>query len=410
MKNALAILTGGGPAPGMNTVIASVAKTFLRDGYRVIGLHGGYSSLFTTTPRMIDIDFLMADDIFNKGGSMLKMSRFKPSDSDFENRFNLSLFQDNNIKLLVTVGGDDTASTANRISAFLAKKNYPISNIHVPKTIDNDLPLPNSSPTFGYNSAKAQGTVIGTAVMEDARTSENWFVVSAMGRSAGHLALGIAGACHYPMVVIPEFFNKTTITLDKIIRMVISSIVKRKIMGINYGAAMISEGVFHSLSDEELKKTGVNFSYDDHGHPELGKVSKAHIFNNMLEQVNKEIGLKVKTRPVEIGYEIRCHTPIAYDLTYCSLLGMGVFKLFKEGHTGCMVYVDHVGNISPLFLKDIQDPVTGKIPPRLVNINTNKVQSYIEDIMDYVTPADYEAAKQFIDNPEEYDLMKILNW
>ena len=89
---------------------------------------------------------------------------------------------------------------------------------------------------------------------------------------------------------------------------------------------------------------------------------------------------------------------------------MGVFKLFKEGHTGCMVYVDHVGNISPLFLKDIQDPVTGKIPPRLVNINTNKVQSYIEDIMDYVTPADYEAAKQFIDNPEEYDLMKILNW
>ncbi len=410
MKNAVAILTGGGPAPGMNTVIASVAKTFLRDGYRVIGLHGGYSSLFTTTPRMIDIDFLMADDIFNKGGSMLKMSRFKPSDSDFENRFNLSLFQDNNIKLLVTVGGDDTASTANRISAFLAKKNYPISNIHVPKTIDNDLPLPNSSPTFGYNSAKAQGTVIGTAVMEDARTSENWFVVSAMGRSAGHLALGIAGACHYPMVVIPEFFNKTTITLDKIIRMVISSIVKRKIMGINYGAAMISEGVFHSLSDEELKKTGVNFSYDDHGHPELGKVSKAHIFNNMLEQVNKEIGLKVKTRPVEIGYEIRCHTPIAYDLTYCSLLGMGVFKLFKEGHTGCMVYVDHIGNISPLFLKDIQDPVTGKIPPRLVNINTNKVQSYIEDIMDYVTPADYEAAKQFIDNPEEYDLMKILNW
>ena len=410
MKNAVAILTGGGPAPGMNTVIASVAKTFLRDGYRVIGLHGGYSSLFTTTPRMIDIDFLMADDIFNKGGSMLKMSRFKPSDSDFENRFNLSLFQDNNIKLLVTVGGDDTASTANRISAFLAKKNYPISNIHVPKTIDNDLPLPNSSPTFGYNSAKAQGTVIGTAVMEDARTSENWFVVSAMGRSAGHLALGLAGACHYPMVVIPEFFNKTTITLDKIIRMVISSIVKRKIMGINYGAAMISEGVFHSLSDEELKKTGVNFSYDDHGHPELGKVSKAHIFNNMLEQVNKEIGLKVKTRPVEIGYEIRCHTPIAYDLTYCSLLGMGVFKLFKEGHTGCMVYVDHVGNISPLFLKDIQDPVTGKIPPRLVNINTNKVQSYIEDIMDYVTPADYEAAKQFIDNPEEYDLMKILNW
>ena len=406
----IAILTGGGPAPGMNTVVASVAKTFLRDGYRVIGLHGGYSALFTENPRMQDLDFYTADDIFNKGGSMLKMSRFKPTDEDFEKRFNLNLFKDNDIKLLVTVGGDDTASTANRIAKFLESKQYPIANIHVPKTIDNDLPLPNGSPTFGYNSAKAGGCVICTAVMEDARTSENWFVVSAMGRSAGHLAMGLASSCHYPMVIIPEFFNKTEITVDKIIKLVVSCIVKRKLMGINYGAAMISEGVFHSLSDEEIKKSGINFTYDDHGHPELGKVSKAHIFNDMLERKLKDLKIGTKTRPVEIGYEIRCHTPIAFDLTYCSLMGMGVHKLFCEGNTGCMVYVDHQGNVSPLFLKDLQDPTTGKIPPRLVNVNTNKVQSYVNDIMDYITPADYEAAKKYLPNPEEYDFKKILNW
>lgn len=406
----IAILTGGGPAPGMNTVIASVAKTFLRDGYRVIGLHGGYSSLFTEEPRMQDITFLLADEIFNKGGSILKMSRFKPTNEDFEKRFNLSLFKDNDIKLLVTVGGDDTASTANRIAKFLASKQYPIANIHVPKTIDNDLPLPNSSPTFGYNSAKAQGCILATAVMEDARTSENWFVVSAMGRSAGHLALGIAGACHYPMVIIPEFFNKATISIDKIVNMVISCIIKRKLMGIDYGAAMISEGVFHSLSSEELIKAGINFSYDAHGHPELGKVSKANIFNDLLERKVKALGLAVKSRPVEIGYEIRCHTPIAFDLTYCSLMGMGVHKLFNEGHTGCMVYSDHQGNITPLFLKDLQDPTTGKIPPRLVNVNSNKVMSYVNDIMDYITPADYEAARQYVQHPEEYDFKRILNW
>lgn len=406
----IAILTGGGPAPGMNTVVASVAKTFLRDGFRVIGLHGGYSALFTEQPRMTEIDFLLADEIFNKGGSLLKMSRFKPTDEDFEKRFNIDFFRDNDVKLLVTVGGDDTASTANRIANFLASHQYLIANIHVPKTIDNDLPLPNSSPTFGYNSAKAQGCVIGTAVMEDARTSENWFLVSAMGRSAGHLALGIAGACHYPMVVIPEFFNKTEITIEKIINMVISCIVKRKLMGINYGAAMISEGVFHSLSDEEIKKSGINFSYDDHGHPELGKVSKANIFNDLLERRVKELGLKVKSRPVEIGYAIRCHTPIAFDLTYCSQMGMGVHKLFNDGCTGCMVYVDNLGNVSPLYLKDIQDPKTGKIPPRLVDVTSNKVMSYVNDIMDYLTPADYEAAKKYISNPEMYDFKKILNW
>lgn len=165
MKEAIAILTGGGPAPGMNTVVGSVAKTFLRKGYRVIGLHEGYTGLFNPSPRTVDIDYPMADGIFNQGGSFLQMSRFKPKDSDFENNFNLKFFTDNNIKLLVTVGGDDTASTANRIAKFLEAKKYPIANIHVPKTIDNDLPLPKGTPTFGYESAKDKGAVIARASM-----------------------------------------------------------------------------------------------------------------------------------------------------------------------------------------------------------------------------------------------------
>ena len=256
MKEAIAILTGGGPAPGMNTVVGSVAKTFLHHGYKVIGLHEGYTGLFNPTPRTVEIDFAMADAIFNQGGSFLQMSRFKPKDSDFENNFNLKFFTDNNIKLLVTVGGDDTASTANRIAKFLEAKQYPIANIHVPKTIDNDLPLPKGAPTFGYESAKDKGAVIARAVYVDARTSGNWFVLAAMGRSAGHLAFGIGEACHYPMIVIPEMFDKTEITVEKIVNLVISAILKRKLMGMDYGAAVISEGVFHSLSDEEIAKSG----------------------------------------------------------------------------------------------------------------------------------------------------------
>lgn len=410
MKQSIAILTGGGPAPGMNTVVGSVAKVFLKNGFRVIGLHGGYSGLFKENPNTVDIDFLYADNIFNKGGSAVKMSRFKPTDEDFEKRFNLNFFIDNNVKLLVTVGGDDTASTANRVAKFLQAKNYAISNIHVPKTIDNDLPLPNNSPTFGYHSAKAAGTVIGTTVYEDARTSENWFVVAAMGRSAGHLAFGIGAACHYPMIVIPEMFNKTEITCEKIVNLVISAIIKRKLMGLDYGVAMISEGVFHELSDEEIKNSGVTFSYDDHGHPELGKVSKAVIFNEMLENKIKQLGIKVKSRPVEIGYEVRCCTPIAFDLVYCSLLGFGVYKLFSEGSTGCMVYVDQNGDASPLFLKDLQDATTGKIPPRVVNIESQRVHSVIDSAMHYLSAEDYDAAKAYVADPQAYDFKKILNW
>ena len=107
---------------------------------------------------------------------------------------------------------------------------------------------------------------------------------------------------------------------------------------------------------------------------------------------------------------IRCQTPIAYDLTYCSELGIGVHKLFTEGKTGCMVYVDSEGNVSPLYLKDLQDPTTGKIPPRLVDIKSDKFSSVVENIINAVTPADYEAAKAYVENPEEYDFHKILNW
>ncbi|MGN1225942.1 MAG: 6-phosphofructokinase, partial [Candidatus Cryptobacteroides sp.] len=322
MKGSVIILCGGGPAPGMNTVVCSVAKTFLANGYRVIGLHGGYSGLFSKTPRTEDIDFFKADAYFNRGGSYLQMSRFKPTNEDFEKNFNLELFTQNDIKLLVTVGGDDTASTANRIAKFLEAKKYPIANIHVPKTIDNDLPLPNNTPTFGFNSAKDEGAHIARTAYEDARTSGNWLLISAMGRSAGHLALGIGEATHCPMTIIPEMFNKTQIGIDKIIKLTISAIIKRKLLGIDYGTVVVAEGVFHDLDPEEIKATGANLTYDEHGHPELGKISKAVMFNDILEKEFKKIGIKIKTRPIEIGYDVRCQDPIAFDLTYCSELAM----------------------------------------------------------------------------------------
>jgi 6-phosphofructokinase len=294
MKDSIIILAGGGPAPGINTVIGTTTKAFLAQGYRVLGLHGGYQGLFSKNPDVIEISYKLADQIFNRGGSFLMMSRYKPTQEDFDKNFNLDLFKENNIKLLVTIGGDDTASTANRIAKFLEAKNYPIHNIHVPKTIDNDLPLPDNTPTFGFNSAKAEGARIATTVYEDARTSGNWFIVCAMGRSAGHLALGIGASCHYPMIIIPEMFNKTKITLDKIIRLSVSAIIKRKIREIPYGGIMVSEGVFHSLDERELMATGVHFTYDEHGHPELGKISKAMLFNDILEIELKKIGLKVR--------------------------------------------------------------------------------------------------------------------
>jgi len=405
MKEAIVILAGGGPAPGINTVISSIAKVFLKDGYRVIGMHEGYKTLFTSNPKMQEFDFELADKIMNQGGSALVMSRHKPKDDEFNSDF----FVRNNVKLLVTIGGDDTASTANRISKYLHEHQVDIQNIHVPKTIDNDLPLPEGQPTFGYQSAKEEGVRIASTIYEDARTSGNWFIISAMGREAGHLAFGIGGACHLPMIIIPEMFNKSRISFEKITRMIISSIIKRKILGISYGVAIISEGVFHFMTDAEIESTNISFTYDDHGHPELGNVSKAHIFNLLLQRKLKELNLSVKSRPEELGYELRCVRPSAFDLMYCSLLGLGVKILYDQGMTACMVTSDPKGDVYPLFLKDVTDE-KGKVRPRMVNINSQKVTMVYNNNLQFLTEADYDAARKYMPDPENYDFNKILNW
>ncbi|NOR27912.1 MAG: 6-phosphofructokinase [Lutibacter sp.] len=401
-KKSILIICGGGPAPGINSVISTVTKEFLKDGYRVLGLHEGFKGIFSNKPKIKEMDFNHADRIFSRGGSTLIMSRFKPKNEEL----NEDLFLKNNVKLLVSIGGDDTASSANKITTYLQNKNIDISNIHVPKTIDNDLPLPDRNPTFGFHSAKDEGVRIGNTAYEDARTSQNWFVMSAMGRSAGHLAFGIATSCHFPMVVIPEMFNKNEITTDKVIRLVISSIIKRKIENIHYGVAMISEGVFHHLSNSELEKIGIHFTYDEHGHPELGNISKSHIFNMLIQNKLEELGLHVKSRPLELGYEIRCCRPIGFDLTLCTLLGMGVKKVFDEGKSGCIVSANSKGEITPLYLSDLEDEY-GKIQPRLVDVNSEFSKLCFQNLH-FIEESDYEEAKKYVNNPWEFDLKKIL--
>lgn len=180
-------------------------------------------------------------------------------------------------------------------------------------------------------------------------------------------------------------------------------------MGIDYGAAIISEGVFHFMSDEEIIATNINFTYDDHGHPELGNVSKSHIFNMLVQQKLKNLRIKVKSRPNEMGYELRCCRPIAYDLSYATLLGLGVYQLYAKKETGCMVTVDRKGEVSPLYLKDVADE-NGKVKPRLVNIDSDKAKLVYANNLHFITKQDYRAAKKYVQDPEEFDFMKILNW
>lgn len=399
----IAILCGGGPAPGINTVIATVTKVFLKAGYRVLAIHEGYKGLFAENPEVEELTYEKADGIYSRGGSAIKMSRFKPLDSDFTTH----LFVKEGIELLVTIGGDDTASTANRLTKFLLTHHVNIRNIHVPKTIDNDLPLPEGIPTFGFTSAKEMGVSIGKVIKAEAATTQNWYLLMSMGREAGHLAFEIGKGIHAAMIIIPEMFHQTSVTIDKIIRLIISSMVKRRILGQKSGVIVVSEGIFHFLKEEDIIASGITFEYDAHGHPELSEISKAHVITRILKNKLKELNLSVICRPVEVGYSLRCVDPSAFDLTYCTTLGIGVKKLYDEGHSGCMVAVNLEEEVIPVYLKDVEDE-NGKIRTRLVNVEKEVVRQTLQENVYYLTAADRELASEWLEHPEDFEYENLL--
>ena len=92
-----------------------------------------------------------------------------------------------------------------------------------------------------------------------------------------------------------------------------------------------------------------------------------------------ELTIAVKSRPVELGYELRCCRPIGFDLTLCKLLGIGVKKLFDEEESGCMVTANSKGEITPLYLSDLQDE-QGIIQPRLVDITSEFSRLYFQNL------------------------------
>ncbi len=399
----IAILCGGGPAPGINTVIATVTKVFLNAGYRVLAVHEGYKGLFADHPEIEELSYEKADQIYSRGGSAIKMSRFKPRDEDFNTR----LFVEEGIELLVTIGGDDTASTANRLTKFLAAHQVNIRNIHVPKTIDNDLPLPEGIPTFGFTSAKEMGVTIGKVIKAEAATTQNWYLLMSMGREAGHLAFEIGKGIQASMIIIPEMFDQTPITIDKILRLIVSAMVKRRILGQKSGVVVVSEGIFHFLQNQDIASSGIIFDYDAHGHPELSEISKAHVLTSLLKKKMQKLGLPIVCRPVEVGYSLRCVDPSAFDLTYCTTLGIGVKKLYDEGHTGCMVAVNLEEEVIPVYLKDVEDE-NGKIRTRLVNMEKEVIRQTFRESIYYLDAEDREAAGEWLENPEEFEYASIL--
>jgi len=249
-RQTLAILVGGGPAPGINGVIASATIEAVNRGLRVIGLLDGYRWLAKgDASHVVELGIRDVSRIHNTGGSILGTSRTNPATTAEMLEKTIETLTKLGVRYLVCIGGDDTTYGAAKIAEHARGR---IGVATVPKTIDNDLPLPENAPTFGYESARAAGTAIIEPLMEDARTTGRWYFAITMGRRSGALALGMCKSAGATLAIIPEEFRSEKLDLAMVADTLVGAIIKRRASGRDNGVAVIAEGIGERLDPTKM--------------------------------------------------------------------------------------------------------------------------------------------------------------
>jgi ATP-dependent phosphofructokinase / diphosphate-dependent phosphofructokinase len=381
-RTRLAILCGGGPAPGINSVISAATIEAINSGWEVVGILDGFDHLIRGSGK--DVRPLSIADVSRihvLGGSILRTSRANPTtrdegaaDPEWRMHNTVKALGELGVDLLVTIGGDDTAYSASKVAEAAAGR---IRVAHVPKTIDDDLPLPGGIPTFGFETARAVGVELVNNLMTDAMTTRRWFFVVAMGRSAGHLAVGIGKAAGATFTVIAEEFPpREPIRLQHLVDLVETSMLKRVAHGRPFGVAIFSEGLALRLAEDELAATFPELERDEHGHIRLGEMNLDQVLADLVKKRFKERGEKATVVAKNIGYELRCAPPIPFDIEYTRNLGFGAIDylrtLLREGRDdpGAMVTFQEE-HFVPLPFGSFSDPVTGRTRVREVNVNSD---------------------------------------
>jgi 6-phosphofructokinase len=366
MGGKLAVVVGGGPAPGINGVISAVTFEALKQGLSVIGMHDGFKWLSKgDTSHTTNLGKDEISRIHLRGGSIIGTSRDNPTKSPEKMANVIKALTSLGVTYLVTIGGDDTAFTSTRVEQEAQGR---IAVCHVPKTIDNDLPLPHGVPTFGFETARSLGTQLVENLMEDARTASRWYFVIAMGRSAGHLALGMGLGAGATLTLIPEELGNK-ISLNKVIAILEGAIIKRLAYGKSHGVAVIAEGVATRFDPEELTFLK-DVPRDDHGNIRLAEIPLGDMLKQRVMAGLDSLGLKTTIISKDIGYELRCHPPISYDREYTCYLGYSAVKFLTSGGTGAMIMLKD-GVCLPIKFADLLDPKTGKTRIRTVDINSD---------------------------------------
>jgi 6-phosphofructokinase 1 len=363
----LAILVGGGPAPGINSVIAAATIRARLEGLEVIGIRDGFEWIMQG-----DIDHVTrltidaVSRIHFRGGSHIGISRANPTRSPDALDQVISSLLRLDVSRLITIGGDDTALSAMRLEE---RAGHRLRIVHVPKTIDNDLDLPAHVETFGFQSARHIGVEIVKNLMVDAKTTSRWYFVIAMGRKAGHLALGIGKAAGATLTLVGEEFS-APVRLQTVVDTLAGAIVKRLSDGRRDGVAIIAEGLVLGIAPEDFSDLGA-VERDAHGHLRIDEVNLGEILKAQVQARLRSLGIKTTVAAKNIGYELRCADPIPFDMEYTRDLGYCAAKYLLAGGHSAMISMQG-GRFVPIPFKDMLDPATGHTRVRLLDTSSTR--------------------------------------
>lgn len=365
-KDRVGVIVGGGPAPGINGVISSATIEAIRNGKEVIGIVGGFKPLFEGDKNCaIPLAISDVSRIHTTGGSILRTSRDYPDKAKEKFTVLMETLENLGVKYLVTVGGEGTLFMSNWIER---EARGSINVVHVPKTIDNDIPLPGGVSTFGYQTARHWGVEIVKNIMEDARTTGRWYFITTMGRYAGHLALGIGKASGATITLIPEEFREEKVSFKKVADILTGSIIKRMTMNRDHGVAILAEGIAEKFDLDELARHE-QIEKDETGRIRLSEIQLGRIMKNFVNKTLNQMGIQITIVAKTIGYELRAADPIPFDIEYTRNLGYGAVRYLLRGGTGSMITF-YEGYLKPVSFVEMFDYATGRVKSRTVDITS----------------------------------------
>ena len=366
IKDLVGIIVGGGPAPGINGVISAATIEAVNEGKQVVGIMGGFKSLFEGDKNcVIPLDIATVSRLHTEGGSILRTSRDYPDKVKEKFKTLMSTLKQIGIKHLITVGGEGTLFMANWIER---EARGTMNVVHVPKTIDNDVPLPGGQTTFGYQTARHWGVAIVENIMEDAKTTGRWYFITTMGRNAGYLALGIGKASGATVTLIGEEFRDITHPLKKAADILTGSVIKRLAMGKDHGVAILAEGICAVCPTEDLAQYE-QCELDETGRLRLSDIQLARVLKNFVKNNLDELGIPIMIVDKRIGYELRAADPIPYDIEYTKDLGYGAIRYLLKGGTGSMIVFDQ-GYLKPIPFVELFDFASGRVKVRTVDLTS----------------------------------------